>query len=152
MTWRKVTFLTWRAQDLPCDTVGGSVHLLHFRQKSSSVIFNGHSKELIQDLKDVMCHSHRELQAAVLFVCSSVRPMNAVHITVIHFCAVHTDLFGCIWFQVVCFQQLDVKIFERLSEWWVDFVVQFCQLEELGIDWWDELRTGEFYNVFQYAE
>lgn len=93
------------------------------------VIFNGHSK-----------------------VCSSVRQMDAEHIPMIHFCAVHTDLFGCIWFQVVWFQQLDVKVFERLSEWRVDFVVQFCQLEEFGVDWWDELRTGKFYKVFQYAE
>ncbi len=55
----------------------------------------------------------------------------------------HTDLFGLVRFQVVCFQQLYVEIFEGFSERRVDFIVQFRQLQELRIDGWNELKTEE---------
>lgn len=45
-----------------------------------------------------------------------------------------THLFGFVGLQVVWIQQLYVEIFEGFSEGRVDFVVQFRQLQELGID------------------
>lgn len=56
-----------------------------------------------------------------------------------------TDLFGLVGFQIVYFQQLDVQILERFPEGGVDFVVQLRQFQELGIDWWNELKGVEFF-------
>lgn len=54
-----------------------------------------------------------------------------------------TDLLGLVWLQVLLFQPLHIQVFEGFSETRVDLVVHLRQLQEFGIDGWDELKEKE---------